>query len=308
MNCQGRAIEAHWHFGHACRAIVDGPSRHGTARPNCRTESRAKAQTASARTASRSRRGDAAREMTGPRSVRGGVVDDCHCIAGVAVVESDRRRGRTSRARCGHRLRMCVDVRVRCRRRRLASPSLRRLCALARSRSTRRSTRGTCSGCTAGIASLSAIGLPGAVTPEKTGGGDSEGGIIGHAVGSRSRVAVGSPPTALYARQLAEQQMQSDVVLREEWARGPQHRLLWVVSIADRGRRPVSVAPAAGTAYADEIRIRREASREPELSHWDRVARSAPLDAVPWLFGSFAVAVRHLSMAFRVMSRTSSRL
>ena len=29
---------------------------------------------------------------------------------------------------------------------------------------------------------------------------------------------------ALYARQLAEQEMQSDVVLREEWARGPQHR------------------------------------------------------------------------------------
>ena len=40
--------------------------------------------------ASRSRRGDAAREITGPRSVHGGVVDHCHCIAGVAVVESDR--------------------------------------------------------------------------------------------------------------------------------------------------------------------------------------------------------------------------
>lgn len=218
---------------------------------------------------------------------------------------------------------MCVHAQVRCRRRRLASPSLRRLCTLARSRSTRRSTRGTCSGCTAGIAFLSAFGqgmhdiehfTPAARSrvssrrPEKTGGGDSEGGIIGHAVGSRSRVAVGSPPTARYARQLAEQRMQSDVVLREEWARGPQHRSLWVVSIADRWRRPVSVAPVAGTAYADEIRIRREASREPELAQWDRVARSPPLEAVPWLFSSFAVAVSHRSMAFRVMSRTSSRL
>ena len=47
---------------------------------------------------------------------------------------------------------------------------------------------------------------------------------------------------------------------------------VWVVSTANRWHRPASVAPKAGNAYADEIRLRHEASREPEQSQWDRVA------------------------------------
>ena len=41
---------------------------------------------------------------------------------------------------------------------------------------------------------------------------------------------------------------------------------VWVVSTANRWHRPVSVAPKAGNAYADEMRLRHEASRTGTVS------------------------------------------
>ena len=56
---------------------------------------------------------------------------------------------------------------------------------------------------------------------------------------------------------------------------------VWVVSIASGWCPPASVAPVAGNAYTDEIRLCGEASREPELSQCDRMARSAPIEESP---------------------------
>ena len=66
-------------------------------------------------------------------SVRQGLVDHRHGVAGVAVVEPDRADAgvRLERSR-GHSCRMRVHARGRCRRRRPASPSLRRPCTHAR--------------------------------------------------------------------------------------------------------------------------------------------------------------------------------
>ena len=95
--------------------------------------------------------------------------------------------------------------------------------------------------------------------------------------------------------------MQSDVVLREEWARDHNIGRVWVVSIANRRRRSVSVAPVAGNAYTGEMRLRSEQS---QWTVWHVAHHLKPSLVVQFV----AVAVSHRSMALRVMSRTSSRL
>ena len=73
----------------------------------------------------------------------------------------------------------------------------------------------------------------------------------------RSRVAVGSPPTALYARQLAEQQMQSDVVLREGMAPGTTTS----VALGGEHCEPLASTGVRGAGGGDCLRGRDTAPR-----------------------------------------------